>query len=161
MLRVLLIVLTLFSGVTLLRAQVGITTVLKEATIVGSAFKNDGWQQPVTLEYIDTEKGRRYRLYYQNEEYLGSYYSDSIIDIRSIYFYANEQELEYLYNFLYEGLSNPNRRELEIGDAKIITEITTDRNRQKGVVTCFVLNNDGASSYFRLTKKTLNRVFAK
>ncbi len=142
-------------------AQIGESTKIEEEIVVGRAFKDNGWQQPVTLAYTTTYKGKRYRLYYQNEEYLGADRYSSVIDVTSISFYATEEEVEYLYNFLLEGLHSDETRKLDVGEGYIVTEISSLSRKRTAVITVFVHNENGETSYFRLSKKTLDRVFAK
>ena len=156
-----LFLLFLLIGITA-NAQIGESTKIEEEIVVGRAFKDNGWQQPVTLAYTTTTKGRRYRLYYQDEKYLGADRNSSLIDVRSISFYATEEELEYLYNFLLEGLDSNEKRKLDVGEGSIFTEISALSRKRTAVMVVNVLNDsEGMTSYFRLSKKTLDRVFAK
>ena len=111
---------------------------------------------------VHSTKGRRYRLYYQDEKYLGADRNSSLIDVRSISFYATEEELEYLYNFLLEGLDSNEKRKLDVGEGSIFTEISALSRKRTAVIVVNVLNDSkGMTSYFRLSKKTLDRIFAK
>lgn len=125
-------------------AQIGESQKLEESVIVGEV------KMPYKgLEYYEIDGQKFYILSFRNAEY------PSINDIRQLTFYASNEELEYLYQFLKNGFGNKEQRILDIGEDRITT------NPYMGAIALTIYYKDGSKAWTDITKRQLDRLFEK
>ncbi len=124
-------------------AQIGETEVKDNCIIVGQLGN-----VPV-LQYTVLNGERHYMLIYQNREY-------TITDIKSLSWYGDEADLEYIYNFFLEGIGNEEQRSLKVGDDTVRT-ITIGKKS----IRVFIDHKNDTEGWFYLSKKTLDKLFGK
>lgn len=128
-------------------AQIGEAEAVSEIVHVGY---NNNMTKFHSLSYlIDNDGAKVYNLHYRNMEY------QSIDTYESITFKATDKELDYLFNFLKEGINDKVGKTLKIGSSEIFV-------KQKGkAVQIDNITVGTAKSYFWLLPKELERLFGK
>ena len=141
----LIILLSAFSFVS--KGQIGNVTTLDEYTHIG--FNNNITKFHDLSYKVDDEGIKTYALHYRNMEY------QNIDTYEIIFFTATDEELEYFYNFLKEGISDKVGKTIEIGNHSLFVI-----NMGKAVRISDVTEYK-AKNYFWLLPKELDRLFGK
>ena len=127
--------------------QVGESRTVEESILVGKADKNVGYPR---LDFYKREDGNNlYLLTYINLEYA------NIRDTKTISFYANQEDLEYLFNFLMDGFKTKETRSITLGEDEIIIKKTM------ASIRISVLHSQGLNGWFYLSKRQTERLFGK
>ncbi|MGM0931949.1 MAG: hypothetical protein ACQEWD_00740 [Bacteroidota bacterium] len=124
-------------------AQVGQAESVDEGEVIGIANKSVGLPK---LEKIKVEDQNLFILTFYNLEYI------ALKEIDNISFYASNEDINYLYNFLQDQLKNKESKTLLLGDNEIMaTKVSSS-------VRIDILGKD---SWFYLSRKQLERLFGK
>ena len=127
--------------------QVGESRTVEESALVGVADKMVGYPR---LDFYKREDGNNlYLLTYINLEYA------NIRDTKTISFYANQEDLEYLFNFLMDGFKTKEKRSLTLGEDEI--------NIKKASLSIIVNvhHSNSTNGFFYLSKRQTERLFGK
>ncbi|MCO5725544.1 hypothetical protein [Robiginitalea marina] len=145
--NILLLLLALLSSY-LSSAQIGEVVTGRKGTLIGTGNgKIDGLPE-LRLYKINGED--YYVITYRNSEY------NTFIDLQSFGFYATPQELEFLYNFIRDGLKSEERRTLKVGESTLMTNRFLSRQ-----VAVHVFQVGKPDTYFLLNQNWLDRLFGK
>lgn len=138
-----LLLLVLFIATTV-NAQISEAS-KSEAITVGRAMRHPG---SPSLQYWEQGNDRYYSIIYQNTKY-------SITDIKSIGFYASEEELEQLYNWFKAGFEAKEIESLNVGKGQL------SRGKVGSMIMVFVREEGKTDGEFYLSKKGLDKMFGK
>jgi len=144
--RTIILILALSMCITT-SSQVGEAEVREEPIFVGSSGKKE-YSLP-KLVYHESEQGRYYMLTYQNLEY------PTITDIRVVGFMADEEEIDYVYDFMKSGFDTDENRSLKLGNSTIRTF------KSAKSIYVYVDHSDKPTGFFLLTAKQNDRLFGK
>ncbi|MBO0340937.1 hypothetical protein [Flagellimonas profundi] len=147
--KTVLLSLAFLMSFNLATSQVGDVEVREEPVLVGTGHRNQRYLPK--LQYQNTSEGRYYILSYLNAEY------PNLNDAKVVGFFATEDDIEYVYDFLKGGYDNDEDRSLKVGEDVIRTEKTVSK---KSIIV-FVDHKDEPSGFFYLTTKQLDRLFGK
>lgn len=100
-----------------------------------------------SLSYTEEENGKLYILNYRNMEY------QHLDTFESISFYATDEELDYLFNFL-KDFNDKDGKTLEIGKSQIFV-----KKMGKGIQIVNLTNK--TKGWFFLLPKEIERLFGK
>tara|TARA_B100000900_G_scaffold266204_1_gene227160 strand:+ start:610 stop:1056 length:447 start_codon:yes stop_codon:yes gene_type:complete len=130
-------------------AQIGQTKETKKYTSIG---KLTNPYKYVELEYTLAENKKEYRLTFKNLEY------QELNDIATVYFTANEEELDYLYNSFISMTKLPKneKKTLSIGNGEFIME-----SQGMKQVRLYYKENGVPLKYTWLSAKQVKKVFGK
>ncbi len=118
-----------------------------KSTISIQADKNVGYPR---LDFYKKEDGNNlYYLTYINLEYA------KIRDTKTISFYASQDDLEYLFNFLMDGFKTKETRSITLGE----DEITIKKKSLSIIVS--VYHSNSTNGFFYLSKRQTERLFGK
>lgn len=140
--RLLIVLLVLFITAPSF-AQIGETEVKEDPILVGRVGVVP------KLQYKETDAGRYYTLLYNNAKY-------SITDIKAIGWLGDEEDLEYVYNFILEGIGNKEDRSLKVGDDTMRTY-----PYGKKTVSIYIDHKNDTDGNFYINKKGLDKLFGK
>lgn len=130
-------------------AQIGEGKEVEKPLLVGKATKTPFG---TSLEYYPRSDGRNYYvLTFKNLEY------QKIDDIKSMFFYATDDELEYLFNYFIESLKDKETRTIDVGDQTLYLKKTAMSIR----VTVTYNKDPEPDGWFWLSKKQIERLFGK
>lgn len=107
-------------------------------------FNQDLRNQFIALLERDTEFTEKYHLWREGS-----------IELTLEELIADEQEIEYLYNWLKAGLSEERKEWLDVGNDRIMTA------PYMGALAIYIFYENGSEAWFDITKKRLDRLFGK
>ncbi len=116
-----------------------------ESILVGRAMNSPA---SPTLRYWNTSNGKYYSLMYDNKKY-------TITDLKSILFYATDEELEQLYQFLKAGFDGGDIKSVSVGEGSISV------GKVGGQIMLFIYERGEAEGQTYLNKKGLDKLFGK
>jgi len=135
-------------------AQIGTSKKTDKITEIGSVERIFGdYISVYTLSYLEKDGDNFYGLVFTNEQTL---YDDDSPDQKILTFTANQDEFDYLYNFLLEGFKEDQIRYLDVGQDIVKTLPLINR-----FLYIYVNFKDGTYASLKLTKRQLAKLFGK
>lgn len=130
-------------------AQIGEGKTVEKPILIGKATKMQDF--PRLEKYTSEDDNPYYILSFNNLEY------PNIDDIKQVDFYANDEELEYLFDFLMGCFKTKEVSTIDVGDQTLTIKKTAASLR---IMVSFNKEPE-PSGWFYLSKKQTERLFGK
>lgn len=130
-------------------AQIGTGKTVDKPILIGKATKMQDF--PRLEKYSNEGDNPYYILSFNNLEY------PNIDDLKQVDFYANDEELEYLFDFLMGCFKTKDVSTIDVGDQTLLIKKTASSLR----ITVNYNKEPEPSGWFYLSKKQIERLFGK